>query len=59
MRACKPVGFVPAWVYYGSRDDHVDKRNLVAELFAVGFRWSRGMRTVDLWHPGCEIGINI
>jgi hypothetical protein len=37
----------------------VDERTLVAELFAVGFRWSRGMRTVDLWHPDCLIGIDI
>jgi hypothetical protein len=37
----------------------VDEAKLVAELFAVGFRWSRGTRTVDLWHPDCEIGIDI
>jgi hypothetical protein len=37
----------------------VDEAKLVAELFAVGFRWSRGTRTVDLWHPACEIGIDI
>jgi hypothetical protein len=37
----------------------VDKRKLVAELFAVGFRWSRGTRSVDLWHPDCAIGIDI
>jgi hypothetical protein len=37
----------------------VDQRKLVAELFALGFRWSRGARTVDLWHPDCEIGIDI
>jgi hypothetical protein len=37
----------------------VDEAKLVAELFAVGFRWSRGTRSVDLWHPDCEIGIDI
>jgi hypothetical protein len=37
----------------------VDEAKLVAELFAIGFRWSRGTRTVDLWHPDCEIGIDI
>jgi hypothetical protein len=37
----------------------VDERKLVAELFAVGFRWSRGTRCVDLWHPDCAIGIDI
>jgi hypothetical protein len=37
----------------------VDERKLVAELFAVGFRWSRGVRSADLWHPDCEIGIDI
>jgi hypothetical protein len=37
----------------------VDERKLVAELFAVGFRWSRGTRSVDLWHPDCAIGIDI
>jgi hypothetical protein len=37
----------------------VDERKLVAELFAVGFRWSRGTRRVALWHPDCEIGIDI
>jgi hypothetical protein len=37
----------------------VDAGKLVAELFAVGFRCSRGTRTVDLWHPDCEIGIDI
>ena len=37
----------------------VDERKLIAELFAVGFRWSRGTQTVDLWHPDCEIGIDV
>jgi hypothetical protein len=37
----------------------VDEGALVAALFAVGFRWSRGMRTVDLWHPRCDVGIDI
>jgi hypothetical protein len=37
----------------------VDERKLVAELFAVGFRWSRGTRSVDLWHPDCAIGIDV
>jgi hypothetical protein len=37
----------------------VDEAKLVAELFAVGFRWSRGTRSVDLWHPDCAIGIDI
>src|ERR1700710_2128224 len=37
----------------------VDEGKMIAELFAVGFRWSRGTRTVDLWHPNCEIGIDI
>jgi hypothetical protein len=37
----------------------VDEAKLVAELFAVGFRWARGARSVDLWHPDCEIGIDI
>jgi hypothetical protein len=37
----------------------VDEGALVAELFAVGFRWSRGARSVELWHPDCAIGIDI
>ena len=37
----------------------VDERKLIAELFAVGFHWSRGTQTVDLWHPDCEIGIDV
>jgi hypothetical protein len=37
----------------------VDQGKLVAELFALGFRWSRGSWSVDLWHPDCEIGIDI
>jgi hypothetical protein len=37
----------------------VDEGALVAELFAVGFRWSRGMRSGALWHPDCEIQIDI
>jgi hypothetical protein len=37
----------------------VDEGALVAELFAVGFRLSRGMRPFDLWHPDCQIGIDI
>jgi hypothetical protein len=37
----------------------VDERKLVAELFAVGFSWSRGTRSVDLWHPDCEVGIDV
>jgi hypothetical protein len=37
----------------------VDEAKLVAELFAIGFRCSRGTRSVDLWHPDCEIGIAI
>jgi hypothetical protein len=37
----------------------VDAGKLVAELFAVGFRASRGMRCADLWHPDCPIGIDI
>jgi hypothetical protein len=37
----------------------VDEGALVAELFSVGFRLSRGMRPFDLWHPDCEIGIDI
>jgi hypothetical protein len=37
----------------------VDERTLAAELFAVGFRWSRDTRDPDLWHPDCEVGIDI
>jgi hypothetical protein len=36
-----------------------DEGALVAELFAVGFRRSRGARGVELWHPDCAIGIDI
>jgi hypothetical protein len=37
----------------------VDQGKLVAELFSIGFRWSRGSRNIDLWHPDCEVGIDI
>jgi len=37
----------------------VDAGKLVAALFAVGFRASRGMGRADLWHPDCAIGIDI
>ena len=37
----------------------VDEGALVTALFAVGFRWSRGTRTVDLWHPKGDVGIDI
>jgi hypothetical protein len=37
----------------------VDEAKLVAELFAIGFRWSRGLRHADLLHPACEVGIEI
>jgi hypothetical protein len=36
-----------------------DPGKLVAELFAIGCRWSRGARNGGLWHPDCEIGIDI
>jgi hypothetical protein len=37
----------------------VDAGQLVAALFAVGFRASRGVGGADLWHPDCAIGIDI
>jgi hypothetical protein len=37
----------------------VDAGTLVAELFAIGFRASRGSRNAELWHPDCPIGLDI